>query len=121
MSLSKQYFTVLQLLRTAGQQIDVNFSEWQAVCGAAIGVQEQDNVSRFLQALTPSELTSNEQLKCWETQRDKVTQLLEAQTKHLKGRIDRKTEEVKSLRDGVRRSIFASCFRFPGSQLTRIV
>lgn len=44
---------------------------------------------------------NEETFKAWEMQLDKVTQLLKTQTEHLKGRVDRKMEEVESLRDGV--------------------
>lgn len=104
MALSKQYFTVLQLLRTARQQIDMNLAEWQAFCGKD---RDYDNVELFMEATYGHKDIMKETFKSWEMQRDKVTQLLKVQTEHLKGRIDRKMEEVESLREGVRPTI---CF-----------
>lgn len=109
MALSKQYFTVLQLLRTARQQIDVNFAEWQVFCEKAAGNEDHYEIFIFLRNLECSGGARKELVECWQAQLDTVTELLKAQTEHLKGRIDRKTEEVESLRDGVRLMTFSFC------------
>lgn len=99
MTLSKQYFTVLQLLRTARQQIDLNLAAWEEFCGTS---QEGQAVFIRKYFILTEKGVNEETLKSWETQQNKVTQHLRIQTESLRGRIDRKTEEVKSLRDGVR-------------------
>lgn len=117
MALSKQYFTILQLLRTARQQVDVNFAEWKVFCEDAAESEDHVEMSVFLHDLVPSGVAPKEWFKCWQSQIDKVTELLKAHSEHLKGRIDRKTEEVESLRDGVRLTTLSFCIRFLNSQV----
>lgn len=109
MTLSKQYFTVLQLLRTARQQIDLNLAAWDEFCGTSQEGQLLFEKEWFVLNKTGG---NEESLKSWETQQNKVTQHLRIQTESLRGRIDRKTEEVKSLRDGVRLAEYQIFSRF---------
>lgn len=114
MALSKQYFTVLQLLRTARQQVDINFAEWKLFCEDTA----EDHFQILpLYGLARSRSAHREWSKCWQAQVDEVTELLKAQTEHLKGRIDRKTEEVQSLRDGVRLTTASFYIRFLNPQI----
>lgn len=117
MALSKQYFTVLQLLRTARQQIDVNFAEWKVFCDNAAGKEYHLEIFLFLGNLAPHGVAREKWFECWQAQIDKVTELLKAQIEQLEGRIDRKTEEVESLRDGVRLTTVSFCICFFNPQI----
>lgn len=97
MNLSKVYFTVLQLLRIARQWIDENSAEWEKFCNAG-SVSLSNDLRLFLRRTG----CNDEVLESWIDRRDELTHLLESYTQQLRDRIDRKSEEVKSLRDGVR-------------------
>lgn len=97
MNLSKVYFTVLQLLRIARQWIDENSAEWEKFCNAGLRPYPQNL------RLSLREIGCNDGvLNSWDDRRDELTDLVKSYTKQLRDRIDRKSEEVKSLRDGVR-------------------
>lgn len=85
-----QYFTVLQTLRIARQWIDENNAEW-----------EKSKEDLLLCTKYYPNLASVADGQSLDEQVDKVTQLLNSQTAQLRNRIDRKTAEVQSLRDGV--------------------
>lgn len=116
MELSRQYFTVLQLLRISEKWIDDNLAEWKNFCEGSLGDKDIDHFLRVgFSMYRRIELISNpaafadeltELLKRWALQRDKVTQMMTAQSQQLRDRIDKKTEEVISLRDGVSPSRF---------------
>lgn len=92
MHLSKQYFSILQVLRIADQWIDETVAEWENT--KHILVQEVKRTKQIFQG-------HHNPLQPFDDQVDKVTQLLRFEAKLLKERISRKTEDVKSLRDGV--------------------
>ncbi|PSR84123.1 hypothetical protein BD289DRAFT_369053 [Coniella lustricola] len=92
MRLSRQYFSVLQLLRIADLWIDENVAEWERF--------KRTMIDRIKE--TKREYQDNyKPLQSFDEQVDKVNQLLHMQAKQLKERIARKTEDVKSLRDGL--------------------
>lgn len=96
MNLSKVYFTVLQLLRIARQWIDENSAEWEKFCNAGLRPYPQNL------RLSLREIGCNDGvLNSWDDRRDELTDLVKSYTKQLRDRIDRKSEEVKSLRDGL--------------------
>lgn len=94
MSLSRQYFTVLQVLRIARQWIDDNLAEWKRT---TTGILHSNNQGQIAWEVKP--VAAGQSL---ENQLDKVTALLTSQTEQLRQRIDGKAREVESLRDGVR-------------------
>lgn len=103
MNLSRQYFTVLQILRIASQWIETTVAEWDKV---KISITRDARESRELCAMRAWDQEDNiyinhEGEQSLEDQLGIVTDLLTSQTKQLRERIDRKTEDVKSLRDGV--------------------
>lgn len=110
MHLSKQYFTVLQLLRISRQRIDDDFAGWEDLCRSG-------HTEKFMRIIVDDDLL-DETWKTWETQRDQITDSLRTQTAGLKERIDRRTEEVESLRDGVRTHMYLLlCCRSRGFQV----
>jgi len=87
--LSKTYFRALQTLRLGSNMVDDALQdwtslrhEWEAVVGSSGMFTEDD-----LQAAA----------KNWDT----ATELVEARIHRVQGRIARKIEDIKSLRDGV--------------------
>lgn len=121
MDLSKQYFTTLQLLRIARQQIENNLVGWEELRELPANERAQDRLhrpssihDRVLSTLDKFVLSEGgvQVFKVWEEQRDRVTQLFKTRAKHLTERIDQKTKEVESLRDGVctfQTSLLNSC------------
>lgn len=101
MRLSRQYFTVLQILRIARQWIDANASEWKQF---EQGILQYISILGVLPGVTPGSWDHDLPLHL-----EKVTQLLSSQTRQLQERIDQKTEDVKSLRDGVYTKPLPSC------------
>lgn len=124
MDLSKQYFTTLQLLRIARQRIETHRIAWEELrdlpdnndserdrfrdllANDAIWDRLHNSPStyhRVLSTLDTFVLSEGGEpiLNIWEEQRDKVTQLFKTRARHLTERIDQKTKEVESLRDGV--------------------
>lgn len=92
MSLSKQYFTVLRLLQVFTEWIDDEVALWDRTRTLIISARHSFFWSSY---------ESKARKQSLEDQLNIITQLLTAQAKQLKDRVDRKTEEVKSLRDGV--------------------
>lgn len=92
MDLSRQYFTVLQMLRIASEWVNVSLADWYKM---------REDIVKFFKFLRACGETTYDQGEPLEEQLDKVTQLLTGQVKQLQNRINTKTEEVKSLRDGV--------------------
>lgn len=116
MDLSKQYFTVLELLRIARQRIEDDFAEWERLCSPedrGYSLAGSEPINTFIFSIVDEDLR-DETMKSWETQRDRLTESFRAIMDRLKGRIDRQTEDVKSLRDGVRlhHSVSSSLLRF---------
>lgn len=110
MDLSKQYFTTLQLLRIARQRIETHRIAWEELRDLPDNDSEWDRPHnppwtdhRVLSTLDKFVLLEGGELtlKIWEEQRDRVTQLFKRRAKHLVERIDQKSKEVESLRDGV--------------------
>lgn len=111
MDLSKQYFTTLQILRIARQRIDNNRLAWEELRDLPDKGWKLDRLHespsthhRVLSTLDKFVLSEGGEpiLEMWEEQRDRVTQLVRTKAKYLTERIDQKTKEVESLRDGVR-------------------
>lgn len=110
MDLSKQYFTTLQLLRIARQRIENTISAWKELRELPDTNPQWDQLHkstsaehRVLSTLDKFVLSEGDKqtFKEWEEQRERVTQLFETRAKQLTERIDQKTKEVESLRDGV--------------------
>lgn len=97
MSLSRQYFIVLRMLQVFTEWIDDNMNLWEETRSLLI----DDRHSFFW-----SGYESKARKQSLEDQLNIITQLLTSQTKQLKERVDRKTEEVKSLRDGVGSNLY---------------
>jgi hypothetical protein len=97
MDLSKQYFTVLQLLRDARRRIEDNHADWKRLCGI-IDFSDTESTRDLLEDIFDN---NEDTLSNWKSQLDTMSIFFDEQTKLLQERIDRKTEEVKSLRDGV--------------------
>lgn len=98
MNLSKQYFTVLQILRTASKEIDETMAEWE--------VLQKYSIS------SPLCLEGRDAEKA-QKHVDIVTRLLAKQVKQLQERIGRKIEDIKGLRDGVSHMFFGSSCSSP--------
>lgn len=92
MDLSRQYFTVLQMLRVAREWIDVSVGDWNKM---------RNNIVMACGRLEDEDVSRNDRGEPLQEKLDKITQLLTGQVKQLQDRIHTKTEEVKSLRDGV--------------------
>lgn len=92
MSLSKQYFIVLRLLQVFTEWIDDETATWHRTRSSIIHERHSFFWSGY---------ESKARKQSLEDQLDIITQLLTSQTNQLKERVERKTEEVKSLRDGV--------------------
>lgn len=110
MDLSKQYFTTLQLLRIARQRIDNHRNAWEELRDIPNNDWEWDrrhkstsSHHRPLSTLDKFVLSEGGEpiFKIWEEQRDRVTKLFGTKAQNLTERIDQKTKEVESLRDGV--------------------
>lgn len=110
MGLSKQYFTTLQLLRIARQRIENHRVAWEQLREVPDTKLELYPVREYASAHRRglSKLDNfvlleggDEIFKAWEEQRGRVTQLFKTRAKSLVERIDQKTKEVESLRDGV--------------------
>lgn len=97
MALSTQYFTALQLLRVARQQIEESQADWTEFCENVEGKSGQIPV---IDLLTRDDY-NHEAIDCWNGYRNALTRLYQKLTQELHDRIDRKTKEVESLRDGV--------------------
>jgi hypothetical protein len=93
--ISKDYFTVLQLLRIFAECIQQSMDDLRAMQSEFFSQYPTGNLShcRHLSLAARRVLAQN-----WETVVDSQGEI----GKRLLVRIDRKTEEVKSLRDGVR-------------------
>jgi len=90
--LSKYYFTLLQLLRISSEWIDEAVGSFKALKTALIDRRSKSPM------MVPNESEWHKVLKnC-----DIVSLVLEESAGEIKSRVNRKTEEVKSLRDGVR-------------------
>lgn len=110
MDLSKQYFTTLQLLRIARQRIENHLIAWEDLRDLPDNTWKWDRLDkpssshhRPLSTLDKFVLSEGGEpkLKIWEEQREQVTQLFRTKAKQLTERVDQKTKEVESLRDGV--------------------
>ena len=88
-NLSRTYFSVLQTLRLASNMVDDAMQDW------AYLRQEWDAV------VVSSEMFSQKNLDAAAHNWDTATALLEAKVQSVQARIARKSEDVKSLRDGV--------------------
>lgn len=95
MTLSKQYFTVLQILRIATQWIDDNLKDWDKLRNTNLNVPIGSSASWIRRKENDEQCAGH-----W----DMVTESLHLRTAQLKQRIDRKAEEVRALRDGVSNS-----------------
>lgn len=87
---SRLYFTVLETLRVSRGWIEDTVDDWASL---------RDQWAREVR---PSEIFDEADWRAVEAGWDSVTVALQAKAKLLEDRIDRKSEEVKSLRDGVR-------------------
>ncbi|KAG6363283.1 hypothetical protein INS49_008380 [Diaporthe citri] len=96
MHMSTRYFSTLQLLRIARQRIVANLAEWERFCDTA-----NSDKGWIARDIKMREDVGDQVLERWETERKKMTRLLETMTVQLRDRIDRKIEEVKSLQDGL--------------------
>lgn len=96
MDLSKQYFTVLQLLRTAMQWVEKDLADWESALPSY-----NDDVRSLLKQFMGSDYGQPWQLDVWDRDREEVCSLMKSQTEELKARMQKKSEEVASLRDGV--------------------
>lgn len=110
MDLSKQYFTTLQLLRIARQSIENHRVAWEDLRDLPDNTwgwnrldKSTSSHHRPLSTLDKFVLLEGgkDLLEIWEEQRERVTQLFRTKAKSLTERIDQKTKEVESLRDGV--------------------
>ncbi len=88
-NLSRTYFSVLQTLRLASNMIDDAMQDW------AYLRQEWDAVAVSSQMFSQDDLDAA--AHNWNT----TTALLEVRVQRVQARITRKSEDVKSLRDGV--------------------
>lgn len=88
----KQCHTVLQILRSVMRFIDDDMAAWDKTKGEII---------RCRGLLQWSIAESSDRKQSLEDQLKIVTELLSSQTKQLKDRVERKTEDVKSLREEV--------------------
>ncbi|KAK3985355.1 hypothetical protein QBC44DRAFT_335327 [Cladorrhinum sp. PSN332] len=86
---SRCYFAILQTLRTSSDMVDEALADWTELR------------NRWNIAMKPGVMFSAEDLKALEQNWNVVSDLITAMTNRLQGRINRKTEEVKSLRDGL--------------------
>lgn len=96
--LSKLYFTVLQLLRIMAEWIEGSLDDQKR-----LREQWWNGWNRQPLALTVDEKAIID--KNWDT----IISSMEPRTQYFLDRINRKTEEVKSLRDGVRITILLRC------------
>lgn len=110
MDLSKQYFATLQLLRIARHQIENQLAEWEGLHQRPDDESAQDGLhksssthDKVLSTLDKFVQSEGEEriIESWNEQRESVTQLFRKRAQNLVERIDQKTKEVESLRDGV--------------------
>lgn len=104
MDLFKRYFTTLQLLRIARQRINDNIAEWESLCSSMDGdggAERSLSKNSFLRDDLGDEAP---RLETWRIKREKMDDVMKELTAKLLGRIERKTEEVESLQDGVWRA-----------------
>ena len=86
---SRLYFTVLETLRVSSSWVVDMMEDWDSL-------REQ-----WAREVRPSEIFDEADWRAAEIGWDAVTRTVQAKAKLLKDRMDRKSEEVKSLRDGV--------------------
>lgn len=91
MDLSRQYFTVLQLLRTAMQWVEKDVADWESALPSY-----NDDVRSLLERAREAN-----DWYIWDMACREVCDVMKRQTEELKARMQKKSEEVASLRDGV--------------------
>lgn len=97
MDLSSQYFTVLQLLRTAVQWVEKDLNDWETAWPSY-----EEGVRSLLERFQ----FGWEEMGVWDNVRVNLSRLIQTQTEELKTRMERNSEEVASLRNGVCHSYF---------------
>jgi len=89
---SRLYFLVLEMLRVSRGWVDKTIQDWDVL------------YQQWIREVRPSEVFDEADLQATEHAWGIVTAMVQAEGKLLKDLMDRKSEEVKSLRDGVRSS-----------------
>ncbi|KAK4182527.1 hypothetical protein QBC35DRAFT_395804, partial [Podospora australis] len=88
-------FTLLQILRASSDMVEETMTDFLTL--RKVFATE---ISKLLLVKTPPP-DNNDDLAPLYRNRDKAARLVEAHTQRVEARIQRKTEEIKSLRDGI--------------------
>ncbi|KAK4186783.1 hypothetical protein QBC35DRAFT_254523 [Podospora australis] len=90
---SRLYFALLQILRTSSNRLEETLRDWSTL--------RQVWNNKLLRITVSAPPFSPEDLKALGRNWDRATEALEAASQRIEARISRKSEEIKSLRDGL--------------------